>query len=43
MLKNKIAVIYGASGGIGGAVAHAFAHEGPGSFSPGVSRHRSMP
>lgn len=28
MLKNKIAVIYGASGGIGGAVARAFAREG---------------
>ena len=28
MLKNKIAVIYGASGAVGGAVARAFAHEG---------------
>ncbi len=35
MLKNKIAVIYGASGGIGGAVAHAFAHEGARLFLTG--------
>jgi NAD(P)-dependent dehydrogenase (short-subunit alcohol dehydrogenase family) len=28
MLKNKVAVIYGAGGAIGGAVARAFAHEG---------------
>ena len=35
MLKNKIAVIYGASGGIGGAVARAFAHEGARVFLTG--------
>ena len=35
MLKNKIAVIYGASGGIGGAVARAFAHEGARLFLTG--------
>lgn len=35
MLNNKIAVIYGASGGIGGAVAHAFAHEGARLFLTG--------
>ena len=28
MLKDKVAVIYGAGGGIGGAVARAFASEG---------------
>ena len=28
MLKNKVAVIYGGGGAIGGAVAHAFASEG---------------
>jgi NAD(P)-dependent dehydrogenase (short-subunit alcohol dehydrogenase family) len=35
MLKNKIAVIYGASGGIGGAVARAFAREGARLFLTG--------
>jgi NAD(P)-dependent dehydrogenase (short-subunit alcohol dehydrogenase family) len=35
MLKNKIAVIYGASGGIGGAVARAFAREGARLFLAG--------
>jgi NAD(P)-dependent dehydrogenase (short-subunit alcohol dehydrogenase family) len=35
MLKNKIAVIYGASGAIGGAVARAFAHEGAKVFLTG--------
>ena len=35
MLKNKIAVIYGASGGIGGAVARAFAHDGARVFLTG--------
>jgi NAD(P)-dependent dehydrogenase (short-subunit alcohol dehydrogenase family) len=35
MLKDKIAVIYGASGGIGGAVARAFAHEGARLFLTG--------
>jgi len=28
LLKEKVAVIYGAGGGIGGAVARAFASEG---------------
>ena len=35
MLKNKVAVIYGASGGIGGAVARAFAQEGARLFLTG--------
>ena len=35
MLRNKIAVIYGASGGIGGAVARAFAREGAKVFLTG--------
>jgi NAD(P)-dependent dehydrogenase (short-subunit alcohol dehydrogenase family) len=39
MLKNKIAVIYGAGGGIGSAIARAFAHEGAKLFLTG--RHRA--
>ena len=39
MLKNKIAVVYGAGGGIGGAVARAFAREGARVFLTG--RHRA--
>src|SRR5258706_12138781 len=39
MLENKVAVIYGAGGGIGSAVARAFAHEGAQLFVPG--RHRA--
>ena len=36
MLKDKVAVIYGAGGAVGGAVARAFAREGRlSSFSPG--------
>src|SRR5262245_42648818 len=35
MLSNKIAVIYGASGAIGGAVARAFAQEGASVFLTG--------
>jgi NAD(P)-dependent dehydrogenase (short-subunit alcohol dehydrogenase family) len=35
MLKNKIAIIYGASGGIGGAVARAFADHGARLFLTG--------
>src|SRR5882757_1176063 len=35
MLKNKIAVIYGAGGAIGGAVARAFAREGAKVFLTG--------
>jgi NAD(P)-dependent dehydrogenase (short-subunit alcohol dehydrogenase family) len=38
MLKNKIAIIYGASGAIGGAVARAFAHEGARLFLTGRDR-----
>jgi hypothetical protein len=36
MLKNKVAVIYGAGGGIGGAVARAFALEGANVFLTGL-------
>jgi NAD(P)-dependent dehydrogenase (short-subunit alcohol dehydrogenase family) len=39
MLKNKVAVIYGAGGGIGSAVARAFAREGAKLFLTG--RHRA--
>ncbi len=39
MLKNKVAVIYGAGGGIGGGVARAFAREGAKLFLTG--RHRA--
>jgi NAD(P)-dependent dehydrogenase (short-subunit alcohol dehydrogenase family) len=35
MLKDKVAVIYGAGGAIGGAVARAFAHEGAELFLTG--------
>ena len=35
MLKNKVAVIYGAGGAIGGAVARAFASEGANLFLTG--------
>ena len=38
MLSNKIAVIYGASGAIGGAVARAFAREGATVFLTGRQR-----
>ena len=38
MLENKIAVIYGASGAIGGAVARAFAYEGARLFLTGRDR-----
>jgi NAD(P)-dependent dehydrogenase (short-subunit alcohol dehydrogenase family) len=38
MLENKIAVIYGAGGGIGGAVARAFAREGATLFLTGPHR-----
>lgn len=38
MLKNKVAVIYGAGGAIGGAVARAFAREGAKLFLTGHSR-----
>src|SRR5437899_7719505 len=39
MLQNKVAVIYGAGGAIGGAVARAFAREGAKLFLTG--RHRA--
>src|SRR5512133_1468490 len=35
MLKDKVAVIYGAGGGVGGAVARAFAAEGAKLFLTG--------
>ena len=35
LLKNKVAVIYGAGGAIGGAVARAFAQEGAKVFLTG--------
>ena len=38
MLKNKVAVIYGAGGAIGGAVARAFASEGARLFVTGRLR-----
>jgi NAD(P)-dependent dehydrogenase (short-subunit alcohol dehydrogenase family) len=38
MLNDKIAVIYGAGGAIGGAVAHAFAREGAKLFLTGRGR-----
>jgi NAD(P)-dependent dehydrogenase (short-subunit alcohol dehydrogenase family) len=38
MLKNKVAVIYGAGGGVGGAVARAFAREGASLFLAGRRR-----
>jgi NAD(P)-dependent dehydrogenase (short-subunit alcohol dehydrogenase family) len=39
MLKDKVAVIYGAGGSVGGAVARAFAREGARLFLTG--RHRA--
>jgi NAD(P)-dependent dehydrogenase (short-subunit alcohol dehydrogenase family) len=39
LLKDKVAVIYGAGGAIGGAVARAFAREGAKLFLTG--RHRA--
>ena len=41
MLKDKVAVIYGAGGGIGGAVARAFAAEGANVFLTGRTWHPS--
>ena len=38
LLKDKVAVIYGAGGAIGGAVAHAFAREGARVFLTGRNR-----
>src|ERR1700749_4006504 len=38
MLKDKVAVIYGASGAIGAAVARAFAREGARLFLTGRTR-----
>jgi NAD(P)-dependent dehydrogenase (short-subunit alcohol dehydrogenase family) len=38
MLKDKVAVIYGAGGAIGGAVARAFAGEGAKLFLTGRRR-----
>jgi NAD(P)-dependent dehydrogenase (short-subunit alcohol dehydrogenase family) len=39
ILKNKVAVIYGAGGGIGSTVSRAFAREGAKLFLTG--RHRA--
>jgi len=41
MLKHKVAVIYGGGGGVGSAVARAFAREGASSFSPVAAGHGS--
>src|SRR4029453_2127806 len=41
LLQDKVAVIYGAGGAVGGAVARAFGREGPRCFSPGATWHRS--
>jgi hypothetical protein len=41
LLDDKVAVIYGAGGDIGGAIARAFAREGPSCFSPGATWHPS--
>jgi len=38
ILKNKVAVIYGAGGAIGGAVGRAFANEGAKVFLTGHSK-----
>src|SRR4051794_32989942 len=38
LLENKVAVIYGAGGSIGGAVARAFAREGARVFLAGRTR-----
>jgi 3-oxoacyl-[acyl-carrier protein] reductase len=40
LLEHKTAVIYGAAGAIGGAVARAFAHEGADLFLAGRTRAR---
>ena len=37
MLKDKVAVIYGATGAIGSTAAHAFAREGAEVFLTGLS------
>jgi len=41
MLNNKVAVIYGAGGAIGGAIARTLRVREPGSSSPGAIGHRS--
>jgi 3-oxoacyl-[acyl-carrier protein] reductase len=40
LLENKVAIIYGAGGPIGGAVARAFAHQGARVFLAGRTRAR---
>jgi NAD(P)-dependent dehydrogenase (short-subunit alcohol dehydrogenase family) len=40
MLKDKVAVIYGAGGGVGGAVARAFARGGQAFSHRTVCDHR---
>ena len=43
LLKGKIAVIYGAAGAIGGAVARTFASEGAKVFLTGHNRAPARP
>jgi NAD(P)-dependent dehydrogenase (short-subunit alcohol dehydrogenase family) len=43
LLENKVAVIYGAGGAIGGAVARAFAREGARVFLAGRTREKLEP
>jgi NAD(P)-dependent dehydrogenase (short-subunit alcohol dehydrogenase family) len=43
MLKDKVAVVYGAAGGIGGAVARALRARGPRFFLPGDSERPWKP
>lgn len=43
LLENKVAVIYGAGGPIGGAVARAFAREGARVFLAGRTREKLDP
>jgi NADP-dependent 3-hydroxy acid dehydrogenase YdfG len=43
LLENKVAVIYGAGGPIGGAVARAFAREGARVFLAGRTRAKLDP
>jgi NAD(P)-dependent dehydrogenase (short-subunit alcohol dehydrogenase family) len=43
LLKDKIAVIYGAGGGVGCAVAYAFARGGANLFLTGRLRSNTIP
>jgi 3-oxoacyl-[acyl-carrier protein] reductase len=42
LLENKNAIIYGAGGGIGGAVARTFAREGASVFLAGRTREETQ-